>query len=110
MIIHMATSQDLDKLFKMSSITWEKIARKDFEAVINRFSLNGEGYWIKGKVMNEKYNLTGTEAYPEELNILSIPYYKGMAIWAGARWFDDIVNTLTFLEELKKGSEKYGNK
>ena len=57
-------------------------------------------YVITGSVMNDYYNLTGNNAYPDDLTLVAIPlkYMNNtskvaiprMAI--GARWFTDIVD------------------
>ena len=55
---------------------------------------------ISGKTMNEYYNLSGKNAYKDELTIVSIPLNQlnnidKLAIArfeVGARWFDDIVD------------------
>lgn len=60
-----------------------------------------EVYHIFGKDMNDFYGLVGTNAYPDDLNIYSIPLefagdYRKFVIpmrmqWGG-RWFTDIVD------------------
>ena len=51
------------------------------------------GYYFKGKLMNEAYVLTGSNAYQDDLTFLVIPeFYNPMfKLAVGARWFDDIV-------------------
>ena len=51
------------------------------------------GYYFKGKLMNEAYGLTGSNAYQDDLTFLVIPdFYNPMfKLAVGARWFDDIV-------------------
>ena len=59
-----------------------------------------EFYTWKGKLMNQIYMLTGSNAYPEDLTFVSIPLnmFKNMEKLAilklqfGARWLDDIVD------------------
>ena len=59
-----------------------------------------EFYTWKGKLMNQIYMLTGSNAYPEDLTFVSIPLnmFKNIEKLAilklqfGARWLDDIVD------------------
>ena len=59
-----------------------------------------EFYTWKGKLMNQIYMLTGSNAYPEDLTFVSIPLnmFKNIGKLAilklqfGARWLDDIVD------------------
>jgi hypothetical protein len=52
---------------------------------------------IEGGVMNTLYGLTGTNAYPTDLNIVSVTGVEqaNLAVprfQVGGRWFDDIVD------------------
>lgn len=56
-------------------------------------------YFTKGKVLNDKWNLTGTERFNDDLTFLMFDY-EGMnvgklamfKIKAGDRWFTDIID------------------
>ena len=92
-----------------SAFTWEgfDISPKNLEAVVKFFKKNTpsiklpvEFYTWKGSTMNNMYNLTGNNAYPDDLNFVSIaldnwdglgtlPFIK---FQVGARWLDDIVD------------------
>lgn len=58
------------------------------------------GYIYTGKVMNDHYNLSGDNRYPDDIHFLTIPneaFENAMAIaiprfQVGGRWFDDIVD------------------
>lgn len=60
--------------------------------------------------MNAVYDLTGDNAYKDELNILSIPLddfgnYRPLVMWrmkSGARWFDDVVMNNAWREDHKR--------
>ena len=52
--------------------------------------------------MNAHYHLTGTNAYPDDLNIFAIYPFKGLAMMYGARWFTDIVDNNTRREKSRK--------
>ena len=56
-------------------------------------------YWVKGKVMNDIYKLTNSNAYPDDLNILILDpdcYIVSRLVIKiyelGGRWFDDVVD------------------
>ena len=64
--------------------------------------------------MNEKYGLTENNAYPEDLNFISIDLdnFKDMEklatikIKIGARWLDDIVDNNKFRQDKIDGVEE----
>ena len=101
------TEQDLQKLYDGSAWTWVGMNTDDdnLKAIIDWFKNEGcplkkeEFYVTTGKQMNNfKYQLTGDNAYPEDLTILAIElenitnvnqlFIKKFEV--GARWFDDI--------------------
>lgn len=102
-----------------SAFTWVGLSglKNDKEVILDEFKkadvLNDietfEFYTWKGKLMNQIYMLTGSNAYPEDLTFVSIPLnmFKNIGKLAilklqlGARWLDDIVdnNSLQELEE-----------
>ena len=62
---------------------------------------NGSAFTWKGELMNQIYQLTGSNAYPEDLTFVSIPlsmFNNNIGKLAlvkfqlGARWLDDIVD------------------
>ena len=67
--------------------------------------------WISftGKDMNDEFNLTGSNRYPDSLHFLAFPL-DGLDIsklamfklMMGDRWFDDIVDNNARREEAKK--------
>lgn len=80
-------------LYNHSAMTWEGLCEDDFELAMKECgTLDTKGYLIKGAVMNEICNLTGDNAYPEDLNIFSILPFRGLAMMYGARWMDDIID------------------
>ncbi len=96
----------LDELYEGSALTFEGIVPKEAPLWIGSFKgvtpikENITAYLFSGKMMNDKYGLTGDNAYQDDLNILSIPldaFEKiGEVAFArlqiGGRWFDDIVD------------------
>lgn len=102
-----------------SAFTWVGLSglKNDKEVILDEFKkadvLNDietfEFYTWKGKLMNQIYMLTGSNAYPEDLTFVSIPLnmFKNieklaiLKLQLGARWLDDIVdnNSLQELEE-----------
>lgn len=92
-IIKVNTKEQLDMLYNCSALTWEGLIETDFQQALNECGKDdAKGYHITGKFMNEVYGLTGRNAYPDNLNIFAIDKFKILAIFVGARRFDDIVD------------------
>jgi len=92
-IINVTKKEQLKELYNCSAMTWEGLAEESFnEALEVCGGENANGYVTKGKVMNEICHLTGSNAYPEDLNIFSIDKFKGLAMMYGARWMDDVID------------------
>lgn len=104
-----ATKEDLDYLYDQSALTFEGTVcdEDNLDYIFNEFKEIDAGpkkdfkfYIIKGKLMNEKYQLTGDNRYPNDLTILSIPLdyfenYSVLVTWRiqyDGRWFSDIVD------------------
>ena len=94
-----------DILYNTSAITMEGLSEDSIIDYINWIKeyctmTSEDVYIISGKTMNEYYNLSGKNAYNDELTIVSIPLNQlnnidKLAIArfeVGARWFDDIVD------------------
>ena len=95
-IIKVETKEQLKALNDCSAMTWEGLIEEDFGAALDMCGAEGaKGYVTTGKVMNEICHLTGSNAYPDDLNIFSIDKYRGLAIMYGARWMDDIISNNT---------------
>lgn len=101
------TTDDLWALYNDSAWTWEGMSTeaKNLQSIIDWFAKNGcplkrnEFYLTTGEQLNS-FNkcLTGSNAYPNDLNIVSIfldnitnveKLYE-LKFQVGARWFDDI--------------------
>jgi hypothetical protein len=106
--------EHLDEFFNTSAFTFEGIDITDkfsnsrlAKSICDNGYKEDEvlGYWFTGKEMNEKYHLTGDNAYPDDLTFLVIPkFYNPMyKLMCGARWFDDIVDN-----NLRREMEKAG--
>lgn len=92
-IITIETLEQLKTLYDHSAMTWEGLRSDDFEIALQECGAEGaQGYLTKGKVMNELCELTGDNAYPDDLNIFSIDKFKGLAMNYGARWMDDVID------------------
>lgn len=115
-IINVTTKEQLDALYNQSALTWEGLdtdeenlnAIKDWleehKAITDK---EPTFYIIKGKLMNEQYGLSGDNAYPEDLNIISVTDINQLAITlarfeVAGRWFDDIVDNNAMREEETK--------
>lgn len=99
------TLTELDELKNLgSALTIEGLAEDsipDFIEWIKEHTpmKNEIAYVIKGKTMNRVYVLTGKNAYPDDLTIVSIKLEdmeNSVAVVVprfeiGARWFDDII-------------------
>ena len=99
------TLTELDELRNLgSALTMEGLADESIPDFINWVKehtpmKNEVAYVVKGKTMNHIYELTGNNAYPDDLTIVSIKLEdmeNSMAVIIprfeiGARWFDDIV-------------------
>lgn len=86
---------ELKELYDHSAMTWEGLRPEDFEVAMEeccKQGKDGDGYVISGNDMNVLCHLNGSNAYPADLNIFSIPKFKGLAIVYGARWMDDIID------------------
>ena len=100
------TKAQLDELDKGSALTWEGLKTSD-ESLTEMFDWikkyspvkNETAYIVSGWVMNAAYGLTGDNAYPDDVHLVSVrledienveaitlPRFQ-----AGGRWFDDIV-------------------
>lgn len=101
--ITLTTKEELDTLG--SALTIEGLAKEsiqDFIDWVKQYTpMKSEtAYIISGDTMNNVYCLTGSNAYPNDLTIVSIKLEdmeNAMAVviprfQIGARWFDDIVD------------------
>lgn len=103
--INVTEKEQLDMLYNNSALTIEGLTEEsipDFlDWIEERTPLKERKvYVISGEVMNKQYNLTGNNAYLEDLTIVSVmlndmenpnavilPRFE-----IGGRWFDDIVD------------------
>lgn len=107
-IVHNRTKEDLDILYNDSALTFEgcTLDEDNLLWLVDWLNHNDAGfigeptfYVTSGELMNDIYHLTGTNAYPYDLNIVSIKLddlsdFRGIIIERfklGGRWFDDIV-------------------
>ena len=92
-VITVKTIEQLKELYDSSAMTWEGLVESSFEQALEVAGQAGaKGFLTKGKVMNELCKLTGSNAYPDDLNIFSIKDFKGLALQYGARWIDDVID------------------
>lgn len=105
--INVTSKAQLEALYNQSALTWEGLtaAEENFEAVMDWLVNLGaiiEGqeptfHIITGEFMNAIYGLTDSNAYPNNLTIVSVTNINHMKIalarfGVGGRWFDDIVD------------------
>ena len=102
------SKEKLDELYKGSALTFTGVDDseesinamikwlKQYTDVSDPFTINV----IKGETMNREYGLTGNNAYPNDLNFISIKLEDIKEVnkivltrlQVGGRWFDDIVD------------------
>ena len=111
-IENITTKAQLDKLYNNSAFTIEGLAEESISDLIEwlegntTFTTNEPIVYItKGNVMNEMYGLRGSNAYPNDLTIVSIIDIDQTKIAlkrfsVGGRWFDDIVDNNTRRKEI----------
>lgn len=106
--IEVKTGKQLNDLYKNGAFTLEglDISQENINKLIEWFEQYGgvknsiSLYITKGSFMNEKYGFTQYNAYPDDLNIVSIKLEDIKDILRvaiprfgiGARWFNDIVD------------------
>lgn len=103
--VEVTTKEQLDKLYNESAFTIEGLntddknlnALKQFIERYDAWTDDAEFWIIEGKVMNEQYHLTGSNAYPDDTAIVAVPGTDLMKLVfprfkIGGRWFDDIVD------------------
>lgn len=104
------TLEDLQFLYNHSAMTWEGLREEDFQVALETCGGEGaQGYLTKGEVMNDLCQLTGSNAYPDDLNIFSVVPFKGLAIMYGARWMDDIIDNNAYRESFHPFNSSYGD-
>lgn len=113
-IIRVNSRQELDYLYSVSALTIEGLHEDSIPVIMEILKNNTAVYRerafiIPGKFMNEQYGLTGTNAYKDDLSIVSFSLKDFDAIpitfirfGFGGRWFDDVVDNNARREYLKK--------
>ena len=103
-IENVTTKAQLDKLYNNSAFTIEGLAEESIPDLIawlegNTVFVEDEPivYITKGNVMNEMYKLENSNAYDNDLTIVSVIDIDLMKIAlkrfsVGGRWFDDIID------------------
>lgn len=92
-IITVTNKEELKFLYDNWAMTWEGLVPEDFELAMKECGGEGvKGYLVKGSIMNMICDLSGNNAYPDDLNIFAIYPFKGLAIHYGARWMYDIID------------------
>ena len=113
------TREQLNDLIKDSALTWEGLkmkTEKDYKQVTDWMREHGAEaktenvYITTGKTMNALEGLTGSNAYPDDLSIVSfklseIKNWKTLVtprFAVDGRWMDDIVDNNRRREEEKR--------
>lgn len=92
----------LEELRDLSIFTWVGMSddEQNLDAIYNGLKENGfkdeimKIFVFKGKLMNESYDLKGSNRYPDNLTFVSVGnfYNPVVKIQLGARWLDDIID------------------
>ena len=113
---YVANPIELNNLYNQSALTWEGMSsdEENLQAITDWLREHGAiGYnanpifhIITGELMNAVYELTGSNAYPNDCTIVSVTGIDQMKIViprfeVGGRWFDDIVDNNARREEEK---------
>ena len=112
-IINVITREQLNDLYNQSALTFEGLSsdEENLNAVRNWLKEHGaieyvepDFHIITGEFMNEQYGLSGSNAYPEDLTLVSVTDINQAKIIlarfeVGGRWFDDIVDNNARREE-----------
>lgn len=106
-ITNVETKEQLKELYDCSAMTWEGLNTDEdnLKAALEACctdGADGEVFITKGKTMNDICKLSGSNAYPNDLSIVSIKNFKGLAMFVGARWMNDIVDNNARRENHKK--------
>lgn len=111
---YVTTKKELDALYNQSALTWEGMStdEENLNAIENWLreykaipdNIEPTVHIISGDLMNAVYDLTGSNAYPDDLTIISVTGIDQMKIaiprfQVGGRWFDDIVDNNVRREE-----------
>ena len=118
---NVSSGSELAYLYDRSALTWEGLVTTEdslsqvSDWLKNKDALTSEPsfYVITGKFMSDYYELTGTNRYQDDLNIVSVDpdcINLGKVIIArfesGGRWFDDIVDNNEDREEEKRRKKR----
>lgn len=120
-VLELKTKEELNKLYNQSALT--VIGLEVNNDMFNQFTnwlieknalLSNKElifYVIKGQTMNKIYKLTGDNAYPNDLNIVSVDSdsintFKLILnrFEIGAKWFDDVVDNNALRERKQKSN------
>ena len=119
-ITELATNKEIETLYKADALTIEGLAYDsipDLLGWIKQFTtLRAKCvvYLIKGKTLNHFCKNTGTNAYPDDVNIVSVklsdivnPMCLALPRFTiGGRWFTDVVDNNRRRERIKKKQSK----
>ena len=119
-IKELATNKEIETLYTADALTIEGLAYDsipDLLGWIKQFTtLRAKCvvYLIKGKALNHFCKNTGTNAYPDDVNIVSVklsdivnPMCLALPRFTiGGRWFTDVVDNNRRRERIKKKQSK----
>ena len=112
-IENVTTKKQLDNLYNNSAFTIEGLAEESIKDLIEWLGDNTTFtteevvvYVTKGNIMNDMYELRDSNAYPDDLSIVSVIDIDLMKVAlkrfsVGGRWFDDIVDNNTRRNEVE---------
>ena len=115
-VVNVTTKEQLDALYNTGALTLEGLIADEENLEAFHAWLEGRNgliagtepifHIITGKVMNDNYHLTGTNAYRDEFTIVSVTDINDIHLAiarfeVGGRWFDDIVDNNASREAAK---------
>lgn len=120
--IEVTTKEKLDELYNSSALTFTGVSAEEesIKDLIDWLKEHSEisdplpVHIISGQTMNDNYGLTGTNAYKDDLTLISIKLENIKNVNAiimprfevGGRWFDDIVNNNAMREKHESKSSE----
>ena len=94
MIREITTLEELEKLANSSMPCWEGLTLNGLEEQLKEIDPDVKVVFCKGKTYSDAYGLTGSNRYPDDLNIVFIEDFRiPMMAWKldyGCRWADDV--------------------
>lgn len=97
------TNERIEELRRKSAPTWEGMKTEGLSENLKEIDPEAEFEVCSGKEMNEYSDLTGSNAYPDDLHIVILTKWSiNMMDWKlkyGCRWLDDVCDNNEWREQ-----------